>query len=1112
MLQGLDGTLLPPGFAETALGREFAGELGEVTCGEARRAFGSWWARVRTAVGPATGLRALFDRAATAFFGLLGFDLDGSSRPFGPYLSTRLRIGGQDAAQAIVAGWDTDLASAWRDSVRHAAAADLRWAMAFNGRQVRLVDVRRAYARAFLEFDLSSTVDDEQTFSVFWGLMRGAAFQEGSGAQGGRLGRRLLDRVLDAAHRHTITVCGSLEAGVRAALVEVAQGFVGGLNRRGPFEPALASAFEQSLTVVYRILFLLFAEARRLVPLWHPIYRDGYSMEALVERVIREADTLGFWEALQAMARLAHRGCRAADLRVVGFGGRLFEPARTPLADGPTLSDVRIWRVLLALTTRAERDGRRPITYVDLGVEQLGSVYERVLDYSPRLTPGSREVRLETGSGRRKATGTFYTPRSITDYLVRRALVPLVDTATPEAILSLRVLDPAMGSGAFLVSACRHLAAAYERALVDAGACRQSDLSDHDRAAFRRLVAQRCLYGVDLNPMAVQLARLSLWLATLAADRPLTFLDHRLRTGNSIVGASLEDLARQPPGSTRRRVGLTPLPLFGHADLQPALGPILPVRGLMASEPDDSPADVRRKEQALQRLEQAGSPLARWKAVADLWCAGWFSASVVGRAPAIFQRLSADVLAGRPVRGQLADWIAEAARVAGEERFFHWTFEFPEAFFDERGQPLARAGFDAVVGNPPWEMLRADQGAESERRQRRELVSRLVRFTRDSGIYSAGHRGHPNSYQVFLERAVQLLRPGGRVGLVLPGGLLSDETSSTLRRFVMDRCRLDPIIGFENRAAIFPIHRDVRFVLLTGTMGDVTRDVSCRLGERDPALLDTLPDSSAGDIGALRITRTFLERISGSSLAVPDLRSRTDIEIVDRVFSTVLPLGHPDGWGVRFGRELNASDDRDALGPAGSGLAVLEGKRLHPFRADLAAVSHAVDRDAARQRLGGTPFDRARLGYRDVASARNRLTLIAAVLPAGCVTTHTIFCLKSPLELREQHYLCGVLNSIVANYFVRLRVGTHVTTAIVEGLPVPRLPPSSVGFRRIADLAERLARAAPAGDTHLAELHARVARLYGLTAAELDHVLGRFPLLTVSLRLSIANAFRSRAL
>ena len=232
---------------------------------------------------------------------------------------------------------------------------------------------------------------------------------------------------------------------------------------------------------------------------------------------------------------------------------------RSPIACRSTTASSR--QALLALTTRQGRGGFERIAYGDLGVEQLGGVYEHLLDFDPAGLPGPSGPLVR--SERRKSTGAFYTPRPLTEYLVRRALAPLVHEASPEAILALRILDPAMGSGAFLVAACRYLASAYEAALVREGAVSADDITERERAEFRRAIAQRCLYGVDINPMAVQLGRLSLWLATLSADRPLTFLDHRLRTGNSLVGASPSDIARQAPGGDRRaRPGV--LPLFGR--------------------------------------------------------------------------------------------------------------------------------------------------------------------------------------------------------------------------------------------------------------------------------------------------------------------------------------------------------------------------------------------------------------------------------------------------------------------------------------------------------------------------------------------------------------------
>ena len=251
-------------------------------------------------------------------------------------------------------------------------------------------------------------------------------------------------------------------------------------------------------------------------------------------------------------------------------------------------------------------------------------MYEALLDYEPRVEGigSAARVTLQRGSTLRKTTGSFYTPQPLAHYLVRRALAPLVDQAAPERILELKVLDPAMGSGAFLVAACEYLANAYETALIHAGGCHPSDLGPPERAAIRRRIAERCLFGVDLNPMAVQLARLSLWLLTLAADRPLTFLDHHLQSGDSLLGAWLANLRHSPnrrrPGkamccrcSTRRRSAM-------RCDKR--CRPDSRWRRL----PDDTVEHVREKERLLAAMNGRDGALTRWKRVADLWCAAWF--------------------------------------------------------------------------------------------------------------------------------------------------------------------------------------------------------------------------------------------------------------------------------------------------------------------------------------------------------------------------------------------------------------------------------------------------------------------------------------------------------
>jgi hypothetical protein len=973
---------------------------------------------------------------------------------------------------------------------------------------MRLIDATRVYTDCHLEFDLDIVSLEPRSFGVFWAVLHARAFTRSSDAES----TSLIDRLAALSVAHATSVCRSLQRGVLEAVREMLASLLTSPHRtrrsRPPPQAALSAAFEGSLTAVYRVLFLLFAEARGLVPSWHPVYRDSYTIEALRTAVERVSEPFGLWETLQAIARLARDGCVAGDLRVTPFNGRLFAP--TPVIDASPAREDSVRRALLVLsTTEGNRSGRQRIDYRDLGVEQLGAVYEGVLDYQPAWTADSNPpVQLQRSGRQRKATGTFYTPRSLTEYLVRRTLHPLMRNATPEAILSLRILDPAMGSGAFLVAACRYLSRAYETALVNSGACAATDVTEVDRATFRRMVAQRCLFGVDRNPMAVQLARLSLWLATLAADRPLTFLDHHLRTGDSVVGATPADLARRaPPRSaiTRSHPRSWSLPFFDDAEVSEDLRAILPDRIRIAVEPGDTLSDVREKELLLERSSSLRGVIARWREVADLWCGCWFWPDDTALSPQTFAALSDHQLHGHstlpgPVVNQL---LSISRRASHQERFFHWVFEFPEAFVGVDGAPLREPGFDAVLGNPPWDMLRSDPGVSSDRR----TAGQRTRFIKDAGTYRAQSEGHINLYQVFLERAMQLTRRGGRLGIVLPSGVMTDQGSSPVRRLLINHCQTDSLVVFENRDRIFPIHRSVKFVLLTSTMGGKSSDIACRMGERDPAALETIGDEETAAF-PVRLSAGFIERISGPDLAIPEIRSNADVALLEGICERHQPLAARDGWNAVFGRELNATEDARHFTDAGSGIHVIEGKQIEPFRVHLDRSRHWISEAVlARQFQKRTSWRRPRLAYREVAGATNRLTLIAAIVPAGVVTTHTVYCLKTPLTPAEQAFLCGILNSFVANYLVRLCVTTHVTAATMQRLRVPCLGPEDALFTEIASLAIGLSKRDEIKASTQAQLQSAVARAYELNEQEFAHVLGTFPLVDVADREAALRKF-----
>jgi hypothetical protein len=623
---------------------------------------------------------------------------------------------------------------------------------------------------------------------------------------------------------------------------------------------------------------------------------------------------------------------------------------------------------------------------------------------------------------------------------------------------------------------------------VDEGRCADAEFDADERARIRRLIADRCLVGVDANPVAVQLARLSLWLTTLSRGRPLSFLDHRLRVGNSLLGAAPEDLARVGRATHTRDA---PLPLFDAAGLETTMQTIAPPLFELSTRAGETVRDVHAKESIWARLISDTSPLEPWRRACDLWCARWFWRS--GPAPAARElREALAAILGRSsslTPATVREWTAAARAIGGAHGFFHWPLEFGDVFYDPSGHPRDRPGFDAVIGNPPWEMLRRDprSGADQSRDG-----SRLVAFIRESGLYPSCDRGHVNLYQPFLERALSLARPGGQVGLILPWGVCTDDGATELRRRLFERSRVSTIVGLDNARGLFPIHRGLRFAVVVASPGSATDDMRLRLGVRTTDEIAALPDVDDPNQSSypVRLSPGDLSTMSGPALRVPDARRGGDLDLLRRLTREFRPAGDSATWALSFGRELNASEDRDAFGS--EGLPVVEGKHLSPFAVDVRGVDRRVPAQEARRRLPDRRYDSPRLGYRDVSGVGNKLALIAAIVPAGVVTTHTVFCLRSPIEIARQHFLCACFNSYVLNAVVRMLMGGHVTTSLVEQLPLPAWR-GDAGDRRIARLSARMALEPRAPRAH-ARLQQAVARRYGVTRDEFAQILDGFPL------------------
>jgi len=691
-------------------------------------------------------------------------------------------------------------------------AGPAQWGLLCNGRRLRLLKRNVVAGRQqYFEVDLETLFESgsDRDFDTFWTLFRAQAFQPDS------KGRCLLDIVNEGSRKHAEGVSSTLKGSVFRALEMLMRTLVNrareltfqpgdptddsAQRRREQAEAALNNLtllYQQSLVLLYRLLFVLYAESRTLLPVDNAVYRDSYSLEPLRDEIMEPnilylPGTFRLWGTMQALFRLIRQGCNTSQLVVPAYNGDLFSSQSSALLDAILVPDSALAEVLreISVTPPTKDRGRERIDYQDLGVEQLGAVYEGLLEYEPKIAAEPMaEVRykgdiaiipvreqhdypvmrtFETGQfylghgAGRKTSGSYYTPQPLVDFLVRRTLGPLVQGKTATQILELKVVDPAMGSGAFLVGACLFLADAYARALrkeespdgqsgteigeIEELEGEQDELSEETTRPNRRLVAERCLYGVDLNPMAVVLAKVSLWLTTLAGDKPLTFLDANLRCGNSLIGAPLRPytlasgreqtidtihpeankrLLKARGGRTQRKGkgedDTFQLALFEETDIPRTLEPLVGRRQWIAETPSGSVARVHEKAALFRRQVEQDEQRRMLKTICDLWVAAWFWRQPPAGTPVddphwpppldgqIYREL---VLQLRGEGRQLtkldpAPYLREVERIVEQIRPFHWELEFPELYFTSDGQPRPNAGFDAVIANPPWDTVK----------------------------------------------------------------------------------------------------------------------------------------------------------------------------------------------------------------------------------------------------------------------------------------------------------------------------------------------------------------------------------------------------------------------
>lgn len=668
------------------------------------------------------------------------------------------------------------------------------WGLVFAGDRVRLMRDNASLTRpAWIEADLGAMFRDEMfaDFTAFWLLAHATRF----GAEGAAASDCALEQWREAGLKQGVEARKDLYANVATALEELGQGLVEAnpdlRDRLQTGTLSMQALFEELLRTVYRLIFLAVAEDRdllhpRRVPLSaRQLYSAGYSFtfwrERSRRRVARDAH-YDAWEAVKVtLASLEH----GEDMLGLPALGGLFAISSTPNLNAAKIPNRAFLSALFCLGFIRKDGVTHRINWRDLKTEELGSVYEGLLEIRPSLSAAGL-FQLGTGAkgNDRKTSGSYYTPDSLVECLLDSALVPVLDRAEAggataeekiKAILALKVIDPACGSGHFLLGAARRMATRVAR-------LRNEDAGKEETQAALRDVVSRCIHGVDRNPMAVELAKVALWIESVSPGQPLGFLDANLRCGDALLGvfdlAALEegipDEAYKPlTGDNKeaakfyRERNKDAKKGQGQLDFLGGGGAMPPRRmaaglGTIKAMPEETVGQVEKKRAAFEAWK---ADPARWntQVACDLYMAAFLLPKM--EVPASHLRgmvpTTAEVrqkLAGGSVYGPLEAAGVEAARFAS---VLHWPLEFPDVV-------VANGGFDVVLGNPPF--ANAIENDLSEARGFQFLKFRNV-----------GVKGAADYSARFLGLGSELSHPRGSVGMVLPRIILNSPTTHDLR-------------------------------------------------------------------------------------------------------------------------------------------------------------------------------------------------------------------------------------------------------------------------------------------------------------------------------------------
>ncbi len=870
---------------------------------------------------------------------------------------------------------------------------DALWGLVTNGKSLRLMRDNASLTRpAYVEADLEQIFSNEDiaSFAVLWLLIHRSRF----GKAETPATDCALERWREAGSKEGEAARDRLADQVQLALKSLGSGFLEAnpdlQNQLKSGEVPLTDWFNELLRLVYRLIFLMVAEDRNLLHAPNAkkdarkLYVEGYSLAHLRSQCVRRSSWDRHhdrYEGLKVVFGALTQG--ESKLALPALGG-LFAQRKASRLDTAKLRNRAFMEALYRLAWLSDKSGIVPVNWRAMETEELGSVYESLLELQPQLSEDGRELRFaseaaEQKGNQRKTTGSYYTPDSLVQALLDTALDPVLDKTEAEAddpakaLLKLSVIDPACGSGHFLLAAARRIATRLARIRAEG----TPSLADFRHAL--RDVARCCINGVDRNPMAVELTKVALWIETVDPGLPLGFFDAQIRCGDALLGIfdlkvledGIPDAAYKPlagddkdtakyykkanQDSTKGQGGFD----FGTGQASmPAMKPLALDFSGFRDLPEDTVEQIGAKAMRFKELRK-GQTFVRAAAAADLYVAAFLLPKVGGAPAGASARTvpTTEELWMALNQGKMRQAMVDAPKAARRARAFHWPLEFPDI--------MQRGGFDVVLGNPPWDTMSPDykeffsvhnpdirhmSPAEQKVAYDQLLANPIieaqwdqycadlyaaVHFIKSSGryrLFAEGNlgKGDFNVYRMFVETALAATKEGCVAAQFVPEGLYNGANATEIRKELYSAFRLEHLAGFENTKGIwFPkIDTRMKFCLYVAWKGEATSEfhASFRVNTSDK-----LQEFMSG--GGLNIPVSVVEEFSPDAVAVMEFAAQSEVDICSRMYALYPKFGTElEGLPYRhYMREVDMGTDRGLFSEGEEGLPVFEGRMIDSY-------------------------------------------------------------------------------------------------------------------------------------------------------------------------------------